>query len=139
MDYLLCFLLPPLAVLLRGRPVSALLNILLSLLYLPGVIHALVITHNHHADRRHREMMAALTGKPVPPAPQSGEWSLMLALVTAGTLVVVARSSQLKHLPPNSRIKPVTSARLSAHLVRLEWAASPLASKSNATGLCLTS
>jgi uncharacterized membrane protein YqaE (UPF0057 family) len=53
MLYIVAILLPPLAVLLTGRPFMALLNLLLTLLlYVPGLIHALVIVSNHYADKR---------------------------------------------------------------------------------------
>jgi uncharacterized membrane protein YqaE (UPF0057 family) len=44
MRYLLAIVLPPLAVLLCGKPVQALLNCLLTaMLWVPGVIHALFV------------------------------------------------------------------------------------------------
>ena len=53
MLYLIAILLPPLAVLLAGKPFQALLNLVLTLmLYLPGLLHALLVVHNHYADRR---------------------------------------------------------------------------------------
>ena len=54
MRYLLAILLPPVAVLLCGRPVTALLNLVLTLLgWIPGMIHALVIVadYNKRTDR----------------------------------------------------------------------------------------
>jgi uncharacterized membrane protein YqaE (UPF0057 family) len=53
MLYLVAILLPPLAVLLCGKPWQALLNILLTLLiWFPGMIHALLVVHNYYADQR---------------------------------------------------------------------------------------
>jgi len=53
MLYLVAVLLPPLAVLLSGKPFQALLNVILTLLfYIPGLIHALFVVHNHYADKR---------------------------------------------------------------------------------------
>jgi uncharacterized membrane protein YqaE (UPF0057 family) len=53
MLYIVAILLPPLAVLLAGKPFQALLNLLLTLLlYVPGLIHALIVVSNHYADRR---------------------------------------------------------------------------------------
>ena len=61
MLYLVAFLLPPLAVLLAGHPVQALLSIPLTLLgWVPGVIHALLVVHKSYADRRNRELIAAM-------------------------------------------------------------------------------
>lgn len=53
MLYLVAILLPPLAVLLAGKPFQALFNLVLTLLfYVPGLIHALLVVNNHYADRR---------------------------------------------------------------------------------------
>lgn len=57
MRYFIAFLLPPLAVALCGfKPLSFILSIILTLFaWLPGVIHALFVVHNHNADvRNHR-------------------------------------------------------------------------------------
>ena len=52
MLYLLC-LLPPVAVLLAGKPIQALLNVFLTLLfYVPGLIHAILVVNAHYADKR---------------------------------------------------------------------------------------
>jgi uncharacterized membrane protein YqaE (UPF0057 family) len=51
--YIVAILMPPLAVLLAGKPFQALFNLILTLmLYLPGLIHALLVVNNHYADRR---------------------------------------------------------------------------------------
>lgn len=61
MLYIVAILLPPLAVLLTGRPFQALLNLLLTLLlYLPGLIHALVVVSDHYADKRAERMVRKL-------------------------------------------------------------------------------
>lgn len=53
MRYLLAILLPPIAVLLCGKPIQFLLNILLTLLFwIPGIIHALLVVSNHLSDKR---------------------------------------------------------------------------------------
>ena len=53
MLYLLAIVFPPLAVLLTGRPVQAVLNIFLTLLiWLPGVIHAFAVVGEHKANQR---------------------------------------------------------------------------------------
>ena len=60
MLYLVAVVLPPLAVLLCGKPFQALLSIPLSLLgWVPGVIHALFVVNNHYADQRANRMMRA--------------------------------------------------------------------------------
>ena len=58
MRYLLAILIPPVAVLSCGKPVTALLNFLLCLLlWVPGVIHAIVVVNGYKADRRHKQMI----------------------------------------------------------------------------------
>lgn len=53
MLYLIAILLPPLAVLLVGRPIQAVLNLILCLFfYVPGMIHAILVVHDKKADRR---------------------------------------------------------------------------------------
>ena len=57
MLYLLAILIPPLAVLLIGKPVQAVLNVGLSLLlWLPGMIHAILLVHEYKADKRFDRM-----------------------------------------------------------------------------------
>lgn len=51
--YLLAVLCPLLGVLLCGKPVQALLNIVLSLVfYIPGLIHAIMVVSEGKADKR---------------------------------------------------------------------------------------
>ncbi|HIF00895.1 MAG: YqaE/Pmp3 family membrane protein [Fuerstiella sp.] len=53
MRYFLSFLLPPLAVLLCGKPLLGVLNLVLTLLgWIPGVIHALLVVNDHKRDLR---------------------------------------------------------------------------------------
>lgn len=53
MLYLLAILLPPVAVLLTGRPIQALINVgLCLLLWIPGVIHAWSVVNEHKANKR---------------------------------------------------------------------------------------
>lgn len=64
MLYLLAVLLPPLAVLLAGKPLQALLSLVLTLLgWLPGVLHALFVVHNHYADQRQERLLRELKGR----------------------------------------------------------------------------
>ncbi|MDQ6671258.1 MAG: YqaE/Pmp3 family membrane protein [Chloroflexota bacterium] len=61
MLYLLAVVLPPLAVLLCGKPLQALLSIPLTLLgWAPGVIHALFVVQNHYADQRSQRLIRAV-------------------------------------------------------------------------------
>ena len=58
MIYLLCVVLPPVAVLLKGKPVQAVLNLLLTLLgWIPGVIHAVLVVNNANADKRNDRLI----------------------------------------------------------------------------------
>jgi uncharacterized membrane protein YqaE (UPF0057 family) len=61
MLYLVAVLLPPLAVLLCGKPFQALLNLLLALLfYVPGLVHAIFVVHNRYADERNERLIRAI-------------------------------------------------------------------------------
>lgn len=67
MLYLLAILLPPVAVLVAGKPVQALLNVLLTLLFwIPGMIHAIFVVNNYYADKRTGRIEKAIreTGAP---------------------------------------------------------------------------
>jgi uncharacterized membrane protein YqaE (UPF0057 family) len=53
MRYLLAILLPPVAVLMCGKPVQALLNLVLTCCFwIPGMIHALLVVGSYQADQR---------------------------------------------------------------------------------------
>ena len=53
MLYLLAIVAPPVAVLLTGRPIQALLSVGLTLAFwIPGVIHAFAVVNEHKANRR---------------------------------------------------------------------------------------
>ena len=63
MLYLLAIVLPPVAVLMTGRPLSALLNCFLTLLFwIPGIIHAMMIVSEHKADKRADRMARTIHG-----------------------------------------------------------------------------
>jgi uncharacterized membrane protein YqaE (UPF0057 family) len=58
---LLAILLPPVAVLLCGKPVQFLLNLLLTLcFYVPGAVHAVLVVNNHLADKRTERIERAM-------------------------------------------------------------------------------
>lgn len=58
MLYLLAILLPPVAVLLTGRPGQAVLNFFLTLLlWVPGVIHAIMVVNEHKANQRQERLV----------------------------------------------------------------------------------
>jgi uncharacterized membrane protein YqaE (UPF0057 family) len=53
MMYLLALLLPPVAVLLSGKPFQAIVNFFLTLLFwFPGAIHAILVVKDRKDDKR---------------------------------------------------------------------------------------
>jgi uncharacterized membrane protein YqaE (UPF0057 family) len=61
MRYLFAIVLPPLAVLLCGKPIQFLLNILLTLCFwVPGVVHAILVVHDHLEDKRSDRILRAI-------------------------------------------------------------------------------
>ena len=61
MRYLIAILLPPLAVLLCGRPFQALVNVVLTIFFwIPGMIHALLIVNGYYEDRRTDRVIRAI-------------------------------------------------------------------------------
>ncbi len=59
MLYLVAVILPPLAVLLSGKPFQAILNLVLLFVtvYVGALIHALFVVHNHYADQRQDRLL----------------------------------------------------------------------------------
>jgi uncharacterized membrane protein YqaE (UPF0057 family) len=59
--YLVALIIPPLAVLLCGRPFQALLSLILwpLTLHIGAVIHALFVVNNHYADQRTQRLIKA--------------------------------------------------------------------------------
>jgi len=61
MRYFLCIFLPPIAVLTTGKPLAVILNVLLTLIgWLPGVIHAIIVTDKYYADKRTDKLIKGL-------------------------------------------------------------------------------
>lgn len=60
---LLCYLFPPLAVLLMGRPFSAFFNFCLTmfLFWVPGIKHALIVYADWKTQKRHDAMVEAVS------------------------------------------------------------------------------
>ena len=51
--YLVAILLPPIAVLICGKPIQAIINLLLCCFFLiPGIIHAIFVVNEYKADKR---------------------------------------------------------------------------------------
>lgn len=64
MDYILALLLPPLAVLMKGKPGQAGLNLILCLFgWIPGIIHALLVVSQVKADQRTQKVVDAINRK----------------------------------------------------------------------------
>ncbi len=64
MRYLLAIILPPVAVLICGKPIQALLNLVLTILFwIPGMIHALFVVNGYYADQRTDKVIDALKDK----------------------------------------------------------------------------
>ncbi|PEE44855.1 YqaE/Pmp3 family membrane protein [Bacillus pseudomycoides] len=60
MMYLLAILFPPLAVLLCGKLFQAIINFFLTLIvWVPGVIHAILVVNDKKADRRLEKQIRA--------------------------------------------------------------------------------
>ena len=62
MRYFLAIILPPVAVLLCGKPIQFILNIILTILgWIPGVVHAILVVNSHLADKRTKQIIKATT------------------------------------------------------------------------------
>jgi len=60
MRYFLCFICPPLAIFTTGKMGSFVLNIILTLfLWVPGIIHAILVVNKFYEDRRYRKLISA--------------------------------------------------------------------------------
>ena len=58
--YFFCVMFPPLAVLLTGRIGSFFLSIILTLLgVIPGIIHAILVVNDYHAEQREARLERA--------------------------------------------------------------------------------
>ena len=65
MLYILAIFLPPLAVLLCGKPGKAILNLILTLLFwIPGVVHAFIVIGQTEADRRQEKLLREMRKQP---------------------------------------------------------------------------
>ena len=61
MRYLLAVILPPVAVLICGKPLQAILNLVLTLLFwIPGLIHAIFVVNGYYADQRTDRVIEAI-------------------------------------------------------------------------------
>lgn len=61
MKYFFAIFLPPVAVLLCGRPFSAILNFLFTLCgWIPGTIHAVLLVQSYEANKRNERLIKAI-------------------------------------------------------------------------------
>lgn len=60
---ILVILCPPLAVLFTGTPSDVAKNFFLSLLYIPGVLHARSIVERYQINRRYESLMRVLESR----------------------------------------------------------------------------
>lgn len=90
MIYAICILCPPLALLLMGRGLHALLNIPLTLLFwLPGVVHAWAVIARREREYRDERLACILKGVTPPPPPGTvPNW--VSAAVIIGTITFFA-------------------------------------------------
>jgi uncharacterized membrane protein YqaE (UPF0057 family) len=68
MLYLVAVVLPPLAVLLAGKPFQAIISFILQLTligWVPATIHALFVVNNYYADRRANRMIQVMSRRRV--------------------------------------------------------------------------
>lgn len=64
MKYLMALIFPPIAVLMCGKPGQAFLNLILWLcMIIPGVVHGFLVVNQYNADKRHKEMLQAMSRK----------------------------------------------------------------------------
>lgn len=62
--YFLAVVLPPVAVLMAGKPVQALLNLLLTILgWVPGMIHAVLVVKDKKDDKRAVKQAKIMAGR----------------------------------------------------------------------------
>jgi uncharacterized membrane protein YqaE (UPF0057 family) len=61
MRYFLCIIFPPAAVLTTGRIGAFILSIILTIFFwVPGIIHAILVTNDYYEARRHRQLMRTM-------------------------------------------------------------------------------
>ena len=132
MKYLIALLCPPLALLLVGKPIQAVLSLLwcgvcvlggaafllpLLGLFFP-VLHALLVVGQANAQQRQDELLSTLTGKPVQRANQEariftvGTVSaavVVLALLAAGSVGAIYLPQKLAQVQRQQDLHPVAA------------------------------
>lgn len=89
MKYFFAIFLPPVAVLLCGKPGSFLLNLILTICgWVPGIIHAIIVVGSYNADKRTDRIVSAITTSasgppPLPQTPARGRSMTFVLIVGA--------------------------------------------------------
>lgn len=114
MIYALAILFPPLALLLKGRFLHAIISIpLTALFWVPGIVHACVVIARMEREWRDERLACMIRGVPPPPRPGSLP-SWMTALVVAGTLaffvVLTGLTARIWTSAPSSKPDLTTAA-----------------------------
>jgi uncharacterized membrane protein YqaE (UPF0057 family) len=70
MLYLLAVIVPPVAVLLRGKPLQALINLCLWCCFLlPGIIHAMIVINGANKDSRMKKQAKLIAKEQIKNSP----------------------------------------------------------------------
>lgn len=118
MKYFFAIFLPPVAVLLCGKPGSFLLNLILTLCgWVPGVVHAIIVVGSYNADKRTDRIVDALKrpDSGIPSLPQATKQGRPMKFVLfAGGLAFVVfcalavTVAGLRNRMPTQTAKPAT-------------------------------
>lgn len=91
MIYALVIILPPLALLLKGRLLHALLNVPLTLLFwLPGIVHAWAVISRDERDERDARLAVMMRGVPAPAPERRGALPAWLGVLAVAAALGVA-------------------------------------------------
>jgi uncharacterized membrane protein YqaE (UPF0057 family) len=64
MKALFCIICPPFAILLCGKPFSAMFNMFLCMFFwIPGVVHAFAVVDQSHTSKQTKQIVRAIKGK----------------------------------------------------------------------------
>lgn len=93
---LLAIVFPPLAVLICGKPVQAFLNVFLTLLWIPGMIHAIMVVNARNADNRQKALIAA----------QQAQTNAIIAAQQAATIATLTATPPAAPEAPAPPVSP---------------------------------
>ena len=96
MLYFLALFLPPLAVAWCAGAGAFFLNVILTLCgVVPGIVHALFVVNRFHSDRRHEQLISAITGKNFTAPRIAGAGLVALAVVAVAVAFTVRAVNDL--------------------------------------------